>query len=87
MIYLTLLLIIFGKNLLNIIKDKGFKMLWHWLTLAKLFNKMGNYFYNLHVNTLRRKQRKEQEMPYNYGKGTHSKGMKKKKKKVIKKKK
>jgi hypothetical protein len=48
---------------------------------------MGNYFYNLHVNTLRRKQRKEQEMPYNYGKGTHSKGMKKKKKKVIKKKK
>ena len=87
MIYLILLLIICGKNLLNIIKDKGFKMLWHWLTLAKFFNKIGNYLYNLHVNTLRRKQRKEQEMPYNYGKSTHSKGMKKKKKKVIKKKK
>ena len=60
-------------------------MLWHWLTLAKLFNKIGNYFYNLHVTTLHKKQRKELEMQKGYG--MKSKPMKKKKKPVKKKKK
>jgi len=31
-------------------------MLWHWLTLSKFFNKIGNYFYYRHVNLLRIKQ-------------------------------
>ena len=63
-------------------------MLWHWLTLAKFFNKIGNYFYNLHVTTLHKKQRKEQVMPS--GKGTYGTKVgrpNKKKKKVMKKKK
>ena len=63
-------------------------MLWDWLRLAKFFNKIGNYFYSLHVKTLKNKQRKEREMPS--GKGTY--GTKvgrppKKKNKVMKKKK
>jgi len=63
-------------------------MLWHWLTLAKFFNKIGNYFYSLHVAKVHDNQRKEQSMPS--GKGTY--GTKvgrppKKKKKVMKKKK
>ena len=61
-------------------------MLWHWLTLAKFFNKIGNYFYNLHVKTLHKKQRKEQDMR-KYGYGTKTKPMKKKKKPLKKKKK
>ena len=60
-------------------------MLWHWLTLAKFFNKIGNYFYNLHVKTLKNKQRKEQVRHKGYG--MKSKPMKKKKKPVKKKKK
>jgi len=52
-------------------------MLWHWLTLAKFFNKIGNYFYNLHVTTLHKKQRKELEMQKGYG--MKSKPIKKKK--------
>ena len=60
-------------------------MLWHWLRLSKLFNKIGNYFYSPHVATLRKKQRKELEMHKGYG--MKSKPMKKKKKAVKKKKK
>jgi|TARA_R110000824_G_scaffold191533_1_gene373272 hypothetical protein len=37
-------------------------MIWHWLTLYKFFNKIGNYFYSLHVTTLHSKQRKERQM-------------------------
>ena len=29
-------------------------MLWHWLTLSKFFNKIGNYFYYKHINCLRK---------------------------------
>lgn len=60
-------------------------MLWHWLTLAKFFNKIGNYFYNLHVAKVHDNQRKEQVMHKGYG--MKSKPMKKKKKPVKKKKK
>ena len=42
-------------------------MIWHLLTLSKFFNKIGNYFYSLHVTTLHSKQRKEREMAI----GTH----------------
>jgi len=31
-------------------------MLWHWLKLAKFFNKIGNYFYHRHVDCLRKRQ-------------------------------
>ena len=34
-------------------------MMWFWLSLAKFFNKIGNYFYHLHVRTLRKKQEKD----------------------------
>ena len=60
-------------------------MLWHWLRLAKFFNKIGNYFYSLHVAKVHDNQRKESEMPYH--KGSHSKGTKKKKKMTKRKKK
>ena len=33
--------------------------MWFWLSLAKFFNKIGNYFYYLHVKTLRKKQEKD----------------------------
>lgn len=63
-------------------------MLWHWLRLAKFFNKIGNYFYSLHVKTLKNKQRKEREMPSGKGSyGTKVGRPPKKKKKVMKKKK
>ena len=32
-------------------------MLWHWLTLAKFFNKIGNYFYYKHCDCLRAKRK------------------------------
>ena len=31
-------------------------MMWTWLRLFKFFNKIGNYFYYKHVNSLREKQ-------------------------------
>jgi len=31
-------------------------MLWHWLTLSKFFNKIGNYFYYKHVKVLKLRQ-------------------------------
>ena len=34
-------------------------MMWHWLRLSKFFNKIGNYFYYKHVNSLREKQVKD----------------------------
>jgi len=34
-------------------------MMWAWLRLAKLFNKIGNYFYYKHVQSLRQKQVKD----------------------------
>ena len=37
-------------------------MILFWLTLYKFFNKIGNYFYSLHVTTLHYKQRKERQM-------------------------
>jgi len=30
--------------------------MWTWLRLFKFFNKIGNYFYYKHVNSLREKQ-------------------------------
>ena len=33
--------------------------MWTWLRLAKLFNKIGNYFYYKHVQSLRQKQVKD----------------------------
>ena len=32
-------------------------MMWFWLKLSRFFNKIGNYFYYRHVNSLRFKQR------------------------------
>jgi hypothetical protein len=29
-------------------------MIWHWLTLAKFFNRIGNYFYHLHVDSVKK---------------------------------
>jgi hypothetical protein len=34
-------------------------MMWTWLRLAKFFNKIGNYFYYKHVQSLRQKQVKD----------------------------
>ncbi len=34
-------------------------MIWHWLTLAKFFNKIGNYFYYKHVECVKINQRKK----------------------------
>jgi len=31
-------------------------MMWHWLTLAKCFSKIGNYFYYKHVKCLKSSQ-------------------------------
>ena len=31
-------------------------MMWFWLNLSKPFLKIGNYFYNIHVKALRKKQ-------------------------------
>jgi hypothetical protein len=31
-------------------------MMWHWLKLSKFFNKIGNYFYNKHVKSLKKSQ-------------------------------
>jgi hypothetical protein len=31
-------------------------MMWNWLRLSTFFNKIGNYFYYKHVESLRRKQ-------------------------------
>lgn len=31
-------------------------MMWNWLRLSTVFNKIGNYFYYKHVECLRRKQ-------------------------------
>ena len=33
-------------------------MMWFYLSISKFFNKIGNYFYYLHVKELRVKQRK-----------------------------
>jgi hypothetical protein len=63
-------------------------MLWHWLTLSKFFNKIGNYFYSLHVKKVHENQRKEKDMPS--GKGSYGSKVgrpPKKKKKMMKKKK
>tara|TARA_B100000965_G_scaffold176025_1_gene146841 strand:- start:13320 stop:13532 length:213 start_codon:yes stop_codon:yes gene_type:complete len=38
-------------------------MIWVWLKFFRFFNKIGNYFYLLHVNALHLKLRKEKEMP------------------------
>ena len=35
--------------------------MWFYLSLSKFFNKLGNYFYNLHVLELRIKQKKDSE--------------------------
>ena len=59
-------------------------MIWHLLTLSKFFNKIGNYFYSLHVTKLHSKQRKEREMPS--GKGTYGSKVGRPKKKMTKKK-
>ena len=37
-------------------------MMWFYLSISKFFNKIGNYFYYLHVKELRIKQR---EVMYN----------------------
>ena len=37
-------------------------MIWVWLKFFRFFNKIGNYFYLLHVNALHLKQRREKEM-------------------------
>lgn len=34
-------------------------MMWCWLDISKFFNKIGNYFYRLHVQVLKKKQRKK----------------------------
>ncbi len=33
-------------------------MMWHWLTLSKFFNRIGNYFYYKHVHSLRKRQKR-----------------------------
>jgi len=38
-------------------KRENLKMMWFWLKLSRFFNKIGNYFYYRHVNSLRFKQR------------------------------
>ena len=38
-------------------------MMWFYLSISKFFNKIGNYFYNLHVVELRIKQKKDSEKP------------------------
>jgi len=36
-------------------------MMWFYLSISKFFNKIGNYFYYLHVKELRIKQKKDSE--------------------------
>jgi len=38
-------------------------MMWFYLSISKFFNKIGNYFYYLHVKELRIKQKKDSEKP------------------------
>ena len=35
--------------------------MWFWLSLSKFFNKIGNYFYHLHVKVLKVRQRRSYE--------------------------
>jgi len=38
-------------------------MMWHFLSLSKFFNKIGNYFYHLHIKELKIKQKINSEKP------------------------
>lgn len=38
-------------------------MMWHFLSLSKFFNKIGNYFYHLHIKELKIKQKIDSGKP------------------------